>query len=272
MARGGKLYRATRIAVNAIGGYRLYEWLLERYVRSGPMPSHIGIILDGNRRWAGEKGLPRWLGHRYGADRLEEALHWILDLGIRTTTVYALSIENMERRPREEIGHILDLIRERALKLARDPVVHGKKVRVRMIGDASRLPADVRGALEEAERATEGYGEFHLNLAIAYGGRQEIVMAARRAAELVASGSIRPEDIDERLMSSLMYTGDLPDPDLIIRTSGESRLSGFLLWQSAYSELVFLDVYWPEFRRIDLLRAIRTYQNRSRRFGARGSS
>ncbi|MFP3292776.1 MAG: polyprenyl diphosphate synthase [Nitrososphaeria archaeon] len=264
---GSSLYRIARLLIRAIGGYRLYEWLLERQVLSGPIPAHVGIVLDGNRRWAEERGLPRWLGHRYGADRLEEALRWILDLGVRTTTVYALSIENMERRPREEVDRILELIRERALRLAADPLVHGRRVRVRLIGDRSRLPPEVRGALEEAERATEGYDSFFLNLAIAYSGRDEIVRAARRAAEMVASGALRPEDIDEELMSSLMYTGGLPDPDLIIRTSGETRLSGFLLWQSAYSEFVILDVYWPEFRRIDLLRAIRTYQGRSRRFG-----
>lgn len=267
MGTGRGLYAASRLVASAVGIYRIYGWLLERNILSGPLPSHVGIILDGNRRWAGEKGIPGWMGHRYGADRLEDVLHWILDLGIRTTTVYALSTENMERRPREEVANILELIRERAIKLADDPMVHGRKVRVRAIGDLSRLPPDVRGALEKAERASEEYDRFFLNLAIAYGGRQEIVQAARKAARMAVEGSIGPDDIDEELLSSLMYTGGLPDPDLIIRTSGETRLSGFLLWQSAYSELVFLDVYWPEFRRIDLLRAIRTYQNRSRRFG-----
>ena len=264
---GRKLYGLLRLAASALGVYRVYGWILERYVLSGPMPAHVGIILDGNRRWAEERGMPRWMGHRYGADRLEEALRWILDLGIRTTTIYALSIENMERRPREEVEDLLNLIKERARKLARDPLVHEKRVRIRLLGDRSRLPDDVREALEEAERASSSYDRFFLNIAVAYSGREEIVHAAREVARLAASGAIRPEDVDERLVSSLMYTGDLPDPDLIIRTSGESRLSGFLLWQSAYSELVFLDVYWPEFRRIDLLRAIRTYQSRSRRFG-----
>ncbi|MGC8612629.1 MAG: polyprenyl diphosphate synthase [Conexivisphaera sp.] len=267
MGAGKRLYRSVRLAASAMGAYRLYEWLLERYVSSSPIPSHVGIILDGNRRWADEMRMPRWMGHRYGADRLEEVLHWVLDLGIRTTTVYALSIENMERRPREEVDRILELIKERSKKLVVDPLVHERKVRVRLIGDRTRLPEDVRAALEEAERASAGYDRFFLNLAVAYGGREEMVHVAREVARMAASGTIRPEDVDEELISSLTYTGGLPDPDLIIRTSGESRLSGFLLWQSAYSELVFLDVYWPEFRRIDLLRAIRTYQNRSRRFG-----
>ncbi len=267
MGAGRKLYRIARAAAAALGAYSLYEWLLERYVSSGPVPSHVGIILDGNRRWADEAGLPRWMGHRYGADRLEEALRWLLDLGVKTVTVYALSIENMERRPKEEVERLLDLIEERARKLARDPMIHERKVRVRMIGDRERLPARVREALEEAERATEDYKGFTLNLAVAYSGREEIVRAARRIAQMAASGQIRPEDVDEDLLSSLMYTEGLPDPDLIIRTSGEFRLSGFLMWQSAYSELVFLDVYWPEFRRIDLLRAVRIYQGRSRRFG-----
>ena len=269
MRMSKELYNIGIALASRLGIYRLYEWALERAVIEREVPSHVGLILDGNRRWAEEKRMPRWLGHRYGADKLEEALRWLLKLNVKIITVYVLSIDNIRERPIEELKNIYDLIIERARSLKADPLIHGNKVRVRIIGERGLLPADVRSALKELEDVTRGYDEHHLNVAVAYGGRYEIVQAARKAAELVLEGEVSPGEIDDGLLSKLMYTGQLPnpDPDLIIRTSGEVRLSGFLIWQSAYSELVFLDVYWPEFRYIDLLRAIRTYQRRNRRFG-----
>lgn len=269
MGAARELYRVAITLAGYFGIYRLYEWALEKAVIEREIPSHVGLILDGNRRWAEEKRIPRWLGHKYGADKLEEVLRWLLKLGVKVVTVYALSIDNIQERPIEELENIYNLIIEKARSLKSDPLVHENKVHVRIIGEWELLPADVRSALKELENVTHGYDKRHLNVAVAYGGRYEIVRAARKAAELVQKGEVNLGEIDDYFLSKLMYTGQLPnpDPDLIIRTSGEVRLSGFLIWQSAYSELVFLDVYWPEFRYIDLLRAIRTYQRRNRRFG-----
>lgn len=263
-----RLSSIARSVAKLLGVYKLYEVMLEKELLRGGVPRHIGLILDGNRRWAMEKGLPKWVGHARGADKLEEALNWFLKLGVKTVTVYALSIDNL-RRPGDEVSELLRLIRDKARKMLRNRVLYEKKVRVKVIGELELLPDDVREALLALEKSTEGHDNYFLNIAIAYDGRQEITRAAQRAARLVAEGVIKPDEINEDLLSRLMYTSFLPDPDpdLIIRTSGEVRLSGFLLWQCRYSELVFIDVYWPEFRYVDLLRAIRTYQKRVRRFG-----
>ena len=260
----------ARYALMKMGAYDLYERWLELQVREKPMPSHIGIILDGNRRWARMHGLKPWQGHRAGAKRVEELLNWCLELGIRTITLYAFSTENFKRSKRE-VEELMKLFKEELKRLKESDVIRKHKVRVKVIGRLELLPPDVRELAREVEEATKGYSEHYLNIAIAYGGRAEIVDAVRKVARDVKAGLIEPEEIDEELFESYLYTSHLPeavkDPDLIIRTSGEERLSGFLLWQSAYSELCFIDVLWPEFRRIDLLRAIRTYQGRQRRFG-----
>ncbi len=248
--------------------YPLYErWLLHQ-VKGKPIPQHIAVILDGNRRWAQSRMLKPWLGHLYGADKAEELLDWCLKLGVKTLTLYAFSTENFER-PREEVEAIFKVIEEKLLKLADDPRVYKHKVRVKLLGRRELLPENLRRLFEEVERKTEHFDQHFLNIAVAYGGRAEITDAVRRIAEAVKRGEVEPSQIDEELIERHLYTAHLPNPhpDLIIRTSGEERLSGFLLWQSAYSELCFLDVYWPEFRRIDLLRAIRVYQSRQRRFG-----
>jgi len=225
--------------------------------------------LDGNRRWARESGLEPWVGHYYGADKTKEVLKWCLDLGVNSITFYVFSTENF-RRPKEEVEKLLDLFREKLQEALRSEEIHQYKVRVKVIGRVHLLPKDLQEMIRKIEDETRSYSSRYLNLAIAYGGRAEIVDAAKKIAEKVALGEIKPEEIDEKIFEQHLYTAFLPkqDPDLIIRTSGEERLSGFLLYQSAYSELCFLDVYWPEFRRIDLLRAIRTYQRRKRRFGA----
>ena len=248
--------------------YPLYEKWLWRQVKDKPMPQHIAVILDGNRRWAQSRMMEPWYGHAHGADKAEEFLDWCLKLGIKTVTLYAFSTENFQR-PKEEVEAVFRIIEEKLVKLIDDPRIYRHKVRVKLLGRRELLPPRLRELFEEVERRTERFDQHFLNIAVAYGGRAEIADAVRRIAEKVARGELKPEDVDEEVIERHLYTAHLPNPhpDLIIRTSGEERLSGFLLWQSAYSELCFLDVYWPEFRKIDLLRAIRVYQSRQRRFG-----
>jgi tritrans,polycis-undecaprenyl-diphosphate synthase [geranylgeranyl-diphosphate specific] len=233
------------------------------------MPKHVGIILDGNRRWGFEKYRDQLNGHFYGAKTTEDFLEWCLDLGIRTVTLYVFSTENFQR-PRKEVDMILSLIEDEARKLITDRRIHEKMVHVKAIGRLELLPESLRIALDNLERATINYDQHYLNIAVAYGGRAEIVDAAKRIIDEVQNGVLDKKSVDEDMFTKYLYTSHLPNPypELIIRTSGEERLSGFLIWQSAYSEFVFLDVYWPEFRRIDLLRAVRTYQRRKRRFGS----
>lgn len=254
--------------LKAAGAYVFYEKWLGNQVTSDEMPEHVGIILDGNRRWGFEKYGDRLNGHLYGARTGEDFLEWCLDLGIRTVTLYVFSTENFHR-PREEVDAILKLIEDEAAKLITDHRVHDNKVHVKAIGRLEQLPESLRGVLAEVERVTASYNQHYLNIAVAYGGRAEIVDAAKRIIDEVKSGSLDEASVDEDMFRKYLYTSYLPNPypELIIRTSGEERLSGFLLWQAAYSEFVFLDVYWPEFRKIDLLRAVRTYQRRKRRFG-----
>jgi tritrans,polycis-undecaprenyl-diphosphate synthase [geranylgeranyl-diphosphate specific] len=231
-------------------------------------PKHVGIILDGNRRWATNKEYPLFIGHLTGADKAEALLDWCHELGIKTVTLYVLSTENLARPP-DELKDILKLIEERLEKLFSDERIHRYKIRVKALGQVDLLPPGVKEILSKIEKVTEDYDGHFLNIAIAYTGRVEIVQSIKKIAEDVQRGYLKPEQIDSNTIESNLYTSHLPDPepDLIIRTSGEERLSGFLLWQSAYSELVFLDVYWPDFRLIDLMRAIRTLQRRQRRFG-----
>ncbi len=222
--------------------------------------------MDGNRRFARELGLDPSLGHKLGRDKLEEVLGWCLEIGLRVLTVYAFSTENFTRSS-EEVMLLIKLFEENFRKLGDDERVHKYKIRVRVIGKRELLPQSLISAIEYAEEKTKDYNEYFFNLAVAYGGRQEIIDAIKEIAKDVKEGKLKIEDISEELVSSKLYTKDLPDPDLILRTSGEERISNFLLWQIAYSELYFVDVYWPGFRKIDLLRAIRAYQMRQRRFG-----
>jgi tritrans,polycis-undecaprenyl-diphosphate synthase [geranylgeranyl-diphosphate specific] len=255
--------------LKTIGVYSFYEKWLNGVVTSQGMPEHVGIILDGNRRWGFTKYSDRLNGHYHGAKTAEDFLIWCLDLGIRTITIYVFSTENFQR-PEKEVKTVLSIIEGEAKKLLADDRIHQRKVHVKAIGRLELLPESVRSALQDVEKATADYDEHYLNIAVAYGGRAEIVDAAKRIIDEVQSGMLDKRSVDEDTFTKYLYTSHLPNPypELIIRTSGEERLSGFLLWQSAYSEFVFLDVYWPEFRRIDLLRAVRTYQRRRRRFGA----
>jgi tritrans,polycis-undecaprenyl-diphosphate synthase [geranylgeranyl-diphosphate specific] len=254
--------------LRAVGVYRVYEKWLTEQVKKSDMPRHIGVILDGNRRWAIERALSVAEGHFRGAKRGEDFLRWCLNLGVRTVTLYVFSAENLQRSS-DEVKSILSLIERQALQLTSDPIIHDKKVRVKALGRLDYLPEDLRRILRGIEEMTMAYDGHYLNIAIAYGGRAEIIDAAKKIVREVREGKIAIDEINETSFMKYLYTAHLPNPypDLIVRTSGEERLSGFLLWQSAYSELCFIDVWWPDFRRIDLLRAIRTYQKRVRKFG-----
>jgi tritrans,polycis-undecaprenyl-diphosphate synthase [geranylgeranyl-diphosphate specific] len=235
-------------------------------VKREPVPLHIGIIMDGNRRFAEEAGEPPIKGHEYGRDTLERVLDWCLELGVKHLTVYAFSTENFNRNP-VEVKRLMELFEENFLKMSNDERVHRNKIHIRAIGQIEKLPKRVREAIRVAEERTSAYDQYFYTIAVAYGGRQEIIDAVRDIATEVQAGRLRVKDIDERLLSKHLYTHHLPDPDLILRTSGEERISNFLLWQMAYSELYFTDVYWPGFRFLDFLRAIRTFQMRKRRYG-----
>ena len=251
--------------------YRIYERELDRGVRHGPIPQHVGVILDGNRRFAKKAGLAVVTdGHRRGADKVEELVGWCDDLEIPAVTLWALSTDNFKRGP-DELKAIFALIEEKVAAFSNDSSESPRRRRVRMVGRRELLPQSTQDAIARAEEATANDGPYELLVAIGYGGREEITDAVRRmiadrvrngdSLEGIASG-IEPDEI-----SRYLYAPDIPDPDLIIRTSGELRLSGFLLWQSAYSEYYFCDVFWPEFRRIDFLRAVRPYADRERRRG-----
>jgi tritrans,polycis-undecaprenyl-diphosphate synthase [geranylgeranyl-diphosphate specific] len=240
--------------------------LLER-VKAEPVPHHLAIIMDGNRRFAGEHGIGVTDGHAAGRDTLEKLLDWCLEVGIRVLTVYALSVENFSR-PSEEIEGLMDLFDQALRDIAVDERVHRHQIRVRVIGKRELLPARVQEAIGIAESATAGYSAYRYNVALAYGGRDEILDAIRALAQEVREGRLEPSQIDSEAVSRRLYTADLPDPDLVFRTSGEERISNFLLWQSAYSELYFSDVLWPGLTRTDFLRAIQAYQKRRRRFGS----
>ncbi|MEM3578603.1 MAG: polyprenyl diphosphate synthase [Candidatus Bathyarchaeia archaeon] len=257
-----------KTVLSVIGAYKLYEKWLWHQVKNCERPEHIAIILDGNRRWASEKEMPSWLGHKKGAEKVEQLLEWCLRLNVKSMTLYAFSTENF-RRPKKEVEEIMQIASEKLQKILKDERIHKNKVCVKVIGRRHLLPKHLQKLIEDVEKVTQNYDKHFLNIALAYGGRAEIADAARKIAEKIQNKELKPEDVNEELFEKFLYTSHLPkqDPDLIIRTSGEERLSGFLLWQSAYSELCFLDVYWPDFRLIDLLRAIRVYQRRKRRFG-----
>jgi tritrans,polycis-undecaprenyl-diphosphate synthase [geranylgeranyl-diphosphate specific] len=254
--------------LSIIGTYKLYEKWLWLQVKNGEKLEHIAIILDGNRRWANENELNPWLGHKKGAETVERLLDWCEKLDVKFVTLYAFSTENFNRPP-QEIAEIMRIAEVEFRKLLTDPRIHRNKVHVKVIGRTNLLPASLQQLIADVENATADYDNQFLNFAFAYGGRAEILDAAKRIAEKVKNGDLSLDDVTESTFEKHLYTAHMPkqEPDLIVRTSGEERLSGFLLWQAAYSELCFLDVYWPDFRLIDLLRAMRTFQKRKRRYG-----
>jgi tritrans,polycis-undecaprenyl-diphosphate synthase [geranylgeranyl-diphosphate specific] len=222
--------------------------------------------MDGNRRFAEQLGLAPIKGHQKGRDKLEELLEWCLELDIKILTCYAFSTENITRSTKERKG-LMDLFEENFKMLGDDERVHKYKIKVSVFGNREILPRKVQKAIKYAEQKTKKYNNYFFNLAVAYGGREEIIRAIQNIVADTNKGKINPDNINEELVSSYLYTKEFPDPDLVLRTSGEERISNFLIWQLAYSELYFTDVYWPGFRKIDFLKAIYSYQLRKRRYG-----
>lgn len=248
--------------------YRLYEWRLRREIDPSRVPQHVAMIVDGNRRWAKLRLQERAaVGHRAGAKKIPEFLEWCERSGVRIVTLYLLSADNLANRATEELDDLFDIIASLASELAD----HGNW-RIKHVGSSERLPAPLRDALTRAEQATFGNSGLHVNLAVGYGGRSEITEAVRKViAEHRAQGgtietlaeTLSPDSIGENL-----WTSGQPDPDLVIRTSGEQRLSDFMIWQSAHSEFYFVEALYPDLREVDLLRALRDYSRRSRRYGS----
>jgi short-chain Z-isoprenyl diphosphate synthase len=251
--------------------YWIYERRLLGQLKQRPMPRHIGIILDGNRRHARRRGVsdPCEIYQR-GAEKLDDVLAWCSELRIPAVTLWVFSTENL-KRSEAELSGILSAIEAKVAALAHDPFMHQKRVRIQAIGRLDLLPESVVAAIRAAETATAQYDLMTLTIAVGYGGREEIADAVRSFVKTQAREGASLSDVIERItpeaIACHLYAADLPDPDLIIRTSGEICLSGFLLWQSVYSEFYFTDVLWPAFRKVDFLRAIRAYQARNRRFG-----
>ncbi len=252
--------------------YKLYELWLWSQISGGPIPRHVAIIPDGNRRWARFLGFDPIEGHEYGYERLKEVLDWLWDLGVKAVTIYAMSYENCTKRSKREREHLLSLLERGISEMLEEGVIDERKIRVKFIGRLDIIPPSIREKIRVIEERSKHYSERYLNVALCYGGRQEIVSAVQLLAEDILKGKVKPEEITEEVFRKYLSTSHLKldgldEPDLVIRTSGELRVSNFLLWQIAYSELYFCEAYWPEFRKIDLWRAIRSYQKRERRFG-----
>ena len=230
-----------------------------------PPPAHVAIIMDGNGRWAKARGLPRVAGHRRGGEAVRRAVIAAAELGIAYLTLFGFSSENW-KRPAHEVDDLMTLLRHYLRGEVAE--LHRNNVRVRVIGDRERLAPDIVTLIDNTEALTAGNTGLRLSVALSYGGRAEIAGAARRIAEAAMAGRLRPEQIDETAFARYLLTADMPDPDLVIRTSGEQRLSNFLLWQTAYSEFVFIDTLWPDFAKTDLERALTEFHGRERRYGA----
>lgn len=238
----------------------------ELFARLDPsrVPAHVAIIMDGNGRWAAKRGLPRIAGHRAGAKAIEEVIASAIESGVRYLTLYSFSTENWTR-PRDEVSGLMSLFVE--VLNSKMPDLMEQGVRVRVIGRLDEMPSKTARAFRDAMATTAGNDTLDLVIALNYGGRAELADAARSIAEDVAAGTLRPSDVGEDTIATRLYTAGMPDPDLLVRTSGEVRVSNFLLWQIAYSEIVVVDTLWPDFGRDNLLEAIVEYQGRERRFG-----
>lgn len=248
--------------------YRIYEREILRSLKNAELPKHVAVMLDGNRRWAERNfGARAEVGHSAGGRKIHEFLGWCDELGIPVVTLYMLSIDNLTKRSTDELKDLLRIIGEVAKDLAK-----AKKWRVRLVGDRQALPRELRESIELAEEQTKNLSGLHVNLAVAYGGRNEIAEAVKQILQKHSAEGAGIDNLVQNLTPELitehLYTTGQPDPDLIIRTSGEQRLSGFLLWQSSNSELYFEEALWPDFRRVDFLRALRAFGTRRRRFGA----
>jgi tritrans,polycis-undecaprenyl-diphosphate synthase [geranylgeranyl-diphosphate specific] len=246
--------------------YSIYESSLKKQIAKKEFPQHIGIILDGNRRHARSIGIPVEKVYEIGSDKLEEVLDWLWSLKVHVASVWIFSTENF-KRDAKQVAEIMKMAEQKTVQIRENDNIHEKRVQVRYSGDMSLLSKSLQEQIDKTEEATEMYNDHILNVCLAYGGRAELTSAVKKIASHVKNGNLDLELIDEDVITQYLYTNGLPDPDLIIRTSGSIRLSGFLMWQSTYSELYFTDVLWPEFRKIDLYRAIRDYQIRKRNFG-----
>jgi len=233
------------------------------------VPTHVAYIPDGNRRFAKRLMKTPWKGHEWGNEKLRDVFEWSIKAGVKVITLYALSLENLTSRPRHEIDFLLNLAKKEARGVIenRNHFVHKNRVKLKFFGRTDLLPKELQSLFRKAEQKTSSYSSYFLNFAIAYGGRQELVEASRRIAVKIASGRLDPEDVDEHTVRQNLQTNGHPDPDLIIRTGGEKRLSNFLLFQSAYSELAFTDTYWPALTKKELLTILKDYGSRERRFG-----
>ncbi|MCS7152916.1 MAG: isoprenyl transferase [Bacteroidia bacterium] len=240
---------------------------MERFLEQidlSALPRHVAIIMDGNGRWAQRQGRPRIEGHRSAITAVRSAVEAAAELGISYLTLYAFSTENWYRPP-EEVAGLMNLL-EYVLEQEEERLIE-QGVRLRTIGDVSTLPAKVQARLEKALQRTAAGTRLNLILALSYGARQDILQAVRAIAQAVAGGELSPQEVDERVFRSYLWTAEIPDPELLIRTSGEQRLSNFLLWECAYTEFVFLPIFWPDFRREHFYQAVWEYQRRERRFG-----
>ncbi len=237
----------------------------ERYeIDYNNLPVHIAIIMDGNGRWAKKRGLPRSIGHREGSNNLDKIAHFCGEIGIKYLTVYAFSTENW-KRPKNEVDTLMDLLLD-YLKNA-ESHINGRSVRIKTIGDKSALSKEIQDQIVRVTKLTENNTGLTLNIAINYGGKDEIVHAVKELAREVAEGKVRHDSIDETMISKRLYTKDVPDPDLLIRPGGEKRISNFLIWQSAYTELWYTEALWPDFKKEHIIEAIKEFQIRNRRFG-----
>lgn len=232
-------------------------------------PEHIGIIPDGNRRLARRLMKKPCKGHEWGLEKIKNVLEWCEKLGIKAVTFYAMSLENLDKRPKKELNFLFSLARKEIENILKDKehIVHRNKVKVNFFGRLDLLPKDLQEGIRKVTERTKNYSDYFLNLAIAYGGRQEIVDASKRVAFDVSRGIVDPEKINESLLRTYFWTNGFSDPELVIRTGGEKRLSNFLPFQSTYSELVFLDKFWPELEKEDFFKAVREFGERQRRFG-----
>jgi len=230
------------------------------------IPKHVGIICDGNRRFARALGEEPWKGHEQGADKIQDVVEWCLEFGIKYLTLWLFSTENFAR-PEKEKEEIFKIAKKAAKKFLESSKVHENKIRLTVIGNLNLFPQDVREEIQKAVEATKTYNNFFLNVAIGYGGKEEILDCVKQIAKQIAEGKLKPEDITKEILDKNMYSATIPDVDLVIRTSGEQRTSGFLIWKTDYAEFYFSEKFWPEFEKEDFLKAIMVYSERERRFG-----
>jgi len=230
------------------------------------LPSHVGIICDGNRRFAKTLGTEIAKGHQYGADKIEEVLDWCREIGIKNLTLWLFSTENFSRTP-DELNELFKIAEKTAYKFANDERTHKNKIKLNVVGDPSKFPDYVKKALDCAVERTKDYDGFFFNIAIGYGGKHEIIAAVKKIAQMVKDGKLNPEDITKDFFEIQLYSASLPEVDLVIRTSGEQRTSGFLIWKTDYAEYYFTEKYWPELEKEDFVKALVSYSERKRRFG-----